>query len=232
MGRRFVIGDVHGCFKTLKQLVSMELRVNPEDEVYFLGDYIDRGPFSREVLDYIIDLKWQGYKIFPLCGNHENMLIRALEDERALDIWFRNGAEFTLKSFGLSPDRNWGYENLAQVPPHYITFMRSLPYYYELDNYILVHAGLNFRRENVFEDTDSMLWIRDFKYDEQKAKGKVIVHGHTPMPAISLKNNLRRKESKVLNLDAGCVYSHLPGYGYLMAMDLDSKDCFIQKCID
>ncbi len=101
MSRRIAIGDIHGCFLTLKNLLEEKICISREDDIYFLGDYIDRGPRAREVIEYLITLKWQGYRIFPLMGNHEDMMIRAISDEHFLHVWYNNGAEETLKSFGI-----------------------------------------------------------------------------------------------------------------------------------
>ena len=109
MNRRWVIPDIHGCINTLKQLVETCIMPTKEDELYFLGDYIDRGPDGKGVIDYIISMQAQGYKIGYLIGNHEYYCMNAYAmDQHRLFTkskihkeWERYGAKTTLKSFGV-----------------------------------------------------------------------------------------------------------------------------------
>ncbi len=107
-----------------------------------------------------------------------------------------------------------------------------MPYYYELDDYILVHAGLNFAADEIFMDTNSMLWIRHSHYDGEKVNHKMIIHGHTPVPLNVIIKNLKKPMINSLNIDGGCVYSDMPGYGHLVAMDLDTRELFVQENVD
>lgn len=232
MNRRIAIGDIHGCYRTFRTLVEEKIHPSKDDHIYLLGDYIDRGPSARQVIDYIIDLKWQGYRLFPLKGNHEDMLLKAITDQTFLQVWFNNGAEETLRSFGVPEYEIFDNEGLSVIPERVIHFISSLPYYFDLGDYILVHAGLNFRDSDVFADHEAMLWSRDFRYDGKKIDFKTVVHGHTPMPYVSISNTLRKSSEKLINLDAGCVYKDLPGYGKLLGMDLDSKVLFVQDNVD
>jgi serine/threonine protein phosphatase 1 len=230
--QRFAIGDIHGCYFTLRQLVEEKIKPSRDDEIYFLGDYIDRGPGSRLVIDYLIHLKREGYNIYPLMGNHEDMLLKSFSDERYLQVWFNNGAEETLKSFEVPEQVLFDYEALTFIPERYIHFISGLAYFFELDNFILVHAGLNFRNGMVFSDHESMLWSRDMQYVGSKIGDKTVIHGHTPMPLVSISNTVRKTQEKLINLDAGCVYKDLPGYGNLVGMDIDSRELFVQENVD
>ena len=232
MSRRLAIGDVHGCYLTLKNLLEKKIRIAHGDDIYLLGDYIDRGPSARQVIEYIIQLKWQGFKVFPLMGNHEDMMLKAISDENYLYLWHNNGSMETLKSFDVPADILYDYEALGYIPENIIGFVSGLPLFYSLDDYILVHAGLNFRNNDPFTDKESMLWIRDMHYEGEKAEHKTIIHGHTPMPYVSIQNSLRKKNERVINLDAGCVYTELPGYGKLLGMDLGTRELFMQENID
>jgi serine/threonine protein phosphatase 1 len=107
-----------------------------------------------------------------------------------------------------------------------------MPWYYELKDYVLVHAGLNFDETDVFSDTESMVWIRDYRYDGEKVGNKIIVHGHTPLPLERIIKHLSTKMLTSINLDAGCVYNDIPGYGNLVALDLDSRELFVQENVD
>src|SRR4051812_26027312 len=102
MSRTFAIGDVHGCALTLKELLLDELKIEKQDEIYFLGDYIDRGSRSKEVIDFILGLKKENYKINTLRGNHEQLFIDSDESFSDFDNWIRNGGIATLESFGIS----------------------------------------------------------------------------------------------------------------------------------
>jgi len=232
LNRRIVIGDVHGCYKTLKKLIETQIIPGKDDQIYFVGDLIDRGPRSREVLDYIIDLKWRGLGIFPIKGNHEDLFVKAFSDQDYLLAWFQNGAEETLRSFDVPEHLLNEYEGLRHIPERYIHFLSGLPYYYDLKDYVIVHAGLNLTIDNFFEDVQAMLWSREIKGLNLINKDICIIHGHTPMPIVTIKPNLSRKDSRNLNIDAGCVYKDLPGYGMLAALELDTRKLFVQENVD
>jgi serine/threonine protein phosphatase 1 len=122
MKRLFAIGDIHGCFVSLKELVENNIKLTTDDKLVLLGDYIDRGINSKEVIDYIIDLQEKGFDIMPLIGNHEGLLLDTFEDERNKPNWIQNGGSETLKSFGIS--------SIMEIPSKYIDFFRKLPSYY------------------------------------------------------------------------------------------------------
>ncbi len=232
MERRIVIGDIHGCYLTLKKLLEKNIEITTKDNLYFVGDYVDRGPRSREVLDYIIHLKWQGYKTFPLRGNHEEMMINAFQSEEFMHAWYNNGAEETLKSFDVPEDIRFDYDGIRQIPDRYVHFLEGLPYFLSTDEYLIVHAGFNFNAEDIFEDKDAMIWIRDIKYDPEKAGQKAIIHGHTPMPLVNIEHELKKKDQYLINIDGGCVYKDLPGYGNLVAVDLNNRQIYSEKNCD
>ena len=232
MKRRIVTGDIHGCYNTLKTLLEQKVRITKDDKLYFVGDYIDRGPASREVLDYLIDLKWRGFHIFPIRGNHEDMMLRATEDPAYLRAWFNNGAEYTLRSMDIPEECIYDYECFRHILPRYVRFLETMPYYIEEEDFILCHAGLNFAITSPLEDIQSMLWICEFDYDPAKVSGKKVIHGHTPLPFLELEKSLMDKNRKVINLDAGCVYTGLRGYGHLVGWDVDSGEVFSQGIID
>lgn len=232
MIRRFAIGDIHGCFLTLKKLLENKLAIQKEDELYFVGDYIDRGPSSKDVLDYLINLKVKGYHIYPVRGNHENFLLEAYNNPFSLHAWLRNGAEQSLRSFKIPESILLKHEGVKMIPEKYIEFLKGLPYYYELDDVIIVHAGLNFEIEDPLGDIESMLWIRGFQYDGKKIGNKKLIHGHTPTPLENLRNNLLIHNPKVINIDTGCVYNSGEDFGFLSAIDIDNLLVFYQKNTD
>lgn len=133
--RIFAIGDIHGCFDAFKQLLK-RIVFTKNDQLILLGDYIDRGPQSKEVIDYIIELQQKGSDIIPLMGNHEQMLLEAIEDKSKLFNWIQNGGLATLNSFSI--------DSLDQLDQKYIDFFNCLQYYYSsndiLKDKVIIHA--------------------------------------------------------------------------------------------
>jgi serine/threonine protein phosphatase 1 len=219
--RSFAIADIHGCTLTFQSLVEKVIGLTKSDKLYLLGDYIDRGNDSKGVLDYIIKLSESGFQVHALKGNHEEMLIRAYESKANLDLWLLNGGEKTLKSFNAS--------TIDEIPPGYIHFIKSLPYYYMTDHFIMVHAGLNFGINNPMEDLESILWRRNFEVDLAKTNGRGVIHGHTPVSLLQIQKSIIDFDKKhTINLDNGCVYGLSDFYGHLCALQLDNLKIYWQ----
>ncbi len=231
MKNRWVIPDVHGHLITLKSMVEDRIALSKADSLYFLGDYIDRGPDSRGVIDYIINLQDSGYDVNYIRGNHEDYCIRAWEDDQKRFLfrspiekdWRKNGGNRTMESFGAKRPRD--------ISKFYIDWMKNAKYFIELEDYILVHAGLNFKIDNPFEDTRSMMWIRDFRVDKNKVGGKKIIHGHVPVE-MTLIDLFRSNNYDFISLDNGIYYTNMEGFGNLLAFNLDTKEIIIQPNID
>jgi serine/threonine protein phosphatase 1 len=219
--RQFVIGDVHGCIRTLEALLWKQLQVTPADELFFLGDYIDRGPDSRAVVELLQALQRQGYRLTALRGNHEQLLLEALHSEAMFRVWLLNGAEATLRSFGIRHPR--------ELPEQYLHFFASLPLFALTEKAVLVHAGLNFALPDPFADVEAMLWDRSLRADPERLGGRRLVVGHTPMPLWFIRASL--SQPKVF-LDGGCVYGHASGYGYLCALELRSWQLYVQPNVE
>ncbi|MFO8236494.1 MAG: metallophosphoesterase family protein [Bacteroidales bacterium] len=231
---RFVVGDIHGCYKTFKKLVEEIIQLSKDDKLYLVGDYVDRGPDSKSVLDYIINLIDEGYSVFPVRGNHEEMLIDAYTNQSPDNfmLWMMNGAEKTLLSYNIESYSVLGSACMNELPESHLSFLKELPYYVLLDDYIIVHAGINFEDDNPFTDYRSMVWCRDCKNDMKKSDGRIIVHGHTPTPLANIeRDNFALVESQI-NIDTGCVYKGYPGTGNLTAIDLDSHKIYSLKNLD
>lgn len=218
--RIFVIGDIHGCFKTFRRLLFERLQINLNDEIYLLGDYIDRGPDSKAVIDLIIDLQNKSYKIFPIAGNHESMFLDAVSGKN-LTSWLRSGAAKTFKSFKIS--------SINQVPKEYFDFLNNLPYYIILDNFILVHGSLNFNSPEPFSDYQSMVWERVTFVDKSITEGRRLIVGHTPSTVFEIENSL---SGDFIRLDGGCVYNYDFRYGYLAALEINKMNLYFQKNIE
>jgi serine/threonine protein phosphatase 1 len=226
MMRQFVFGDIHGCNLSLLALLA-QLELTIDDELYFLGDYVDRGPDSKGVFDTIFSLRKAGHKVECLLGNHEAMMIGALNgDKDDEQMWKQNGGKPTMRSFGI-----W---ELYDVPSVYVNFMQAMPLVLEVGNYILVHGGLNFNQTDPLKPTQQMIWIRDW-YDRinyQWLGNRVIIHGHTPQPVQETQEQLTYLERDlVLNLDTGCVFKTRL-FCTLTCFELKSKQLYFQKNID
>src|SRR5215218_1348691 len=96
---RYAISDIHGCCKTFRYMVEEVLHLQASDQLFLLGDYIDRGPDSKGVIDFILELRAKGYRVETLMGNHEFMMLETWEDASYLPLWLRNGGDTTLASF-------------------------------------------------------------------------------------------------------------------------------------
>jgi serine/threonine protein phosphatase 1 len=215
--RLFAIGDIHGCFNTLRTLLEEKIQIKEGDKIILLGDYIDRGTQSKEVIDYIIDLKDKGFYVVPLLGNHESMLLDAYNDEGLTSKWIQNGGTSTLKSFNIS--------SLKDIEPEYIEFFKGLTYYFAFEEYLFVHAGFNDSVINPFTDRYSMIWLCKQTYENPLLMNKIIIHGHRPIPVADCKD-LVDSNKNVINLDTGCVYSNMTGYGTLTAIELNARSLY------
>ena len=225
MSKRFVITDIHGCAATFRKMVEEELRPSREDELFLLGDYIDRGPDSKGVLDFIFELRDEGYKVNCLRGNHEQFMLDAREDLDAFQHWVvYNGGETTLKSFGAN--------TVKDIPERYLELVENLPYFFELQDFLMVHAGFNFKAEDPFEDKEAMLMIRNFWIDHEWLGKRRIIHGHTPSRISEIRANIDNHEAVEINLDAGCVYNTVPDMNKLVALEFNDWQLFVLDCVD
>lgn len=224
--RKFAISDIHGHLATFKALLK-KIEFSKQDQLFLLGDYIDRGPDSKGVIDLIWELQEEGYQIHCLKGNHEETMQKSLHDSELHSNWLFYGGDKTLESFGVS--------NLHQVPQRYWDFFESLPLYHEVDQYILVHAGINFDVPHPFEAKHSLLWIRDW-YDDinyEWLRDRIVIHGHTPVPHDLIKLSINIKSTRqVIDIDNGCFVTWKPKMGKLCALELDTLVTYFQKNID
>jgi len=212
MGKLYAISDIHGCYDTFSRLLG-RLGLQKSDRLILLGDYIDRGEKSREVIDLILDLAGKGYDVTPLLGNHESMMINAYRNRSMLQLWLYNSGSDTLESFGIS--------DLSGMETRYLEFFMNLRYYETSGNFIFVHAGFNDETPDPFIDNYTMIWETRPQYNNPVFKGKTIIHGHRPK-TIEFVNNLIKDKSMVIPIDTGCVYSRESGLGFLSALDVTS----------
>jgi serine/threonine protein phosphatase 1 len=196
LSNTYAIGDVHGCLDQLQCLVELCERDAGEGQskLIFLGDYIDRGPDSRGVIEFLMDLqKWSPDEIICLRGNHEDLLFAALDGEDAELNWRQNGGNSTLKSYkATSP---------GEVPAKHIEWIRSLPLFHDDGIRFFVHAGVHPDRPLHQQRQRDLLWIREPFLSSNTDFGRLIVHGHTPIPS-----GVPDQRANRLNIDTGAVY--------------------------
>jgi serine/threonine protein phosphatase 1 len=208
----FAIGDIHGCANELRQLLN-QLPQDPDTTFVFLGDYVDRGPDSSEVIDTILELS-QRCNVIPLMGNHEDMFLGFLRDpeSHAAAMFILNGGSATLASYSKGgPDYH--------VPDAHVDFLHSLQIMHVTDHNVFVHAGLPQIPLADIDPEDSqhhatMLWTRGRFLKTRYDWGKVVVHGHTPVRRVTQWPNR-------INIDTGCVYD-----GRLTALALPGETRF------
>lgn len=222
-GRRYAVGDIHGCLQTFKCLVRA-LKLTAHDTLYLLGDYIDRGPDSKGVLDYLMQLHMDtDIIVHPLMGNHEKMLLNAVNrGEEAWQFWFGNGGWATLQQFGVKKP--------SDIPPDYINFLSMMPKMLTTDDYVLVHAGLHFGLSDPINDTPDFfkLWDRDYKVASELIGNRTLVVGHTKTDILTIRKSLSTHHIK---LDNGCFDKGHIGFGSLVALDLDSREIIeVRNC--
>lgn len=209
----YAISDIHGCYTTFLKLLSQLKNIR---HLYLLGDYVDRGPKSKEVITKLMQMR----NITCLLGNHEQMMLQALKNERLYYHWFNQGGRETLESFG---------SELKEIPSKYINWIKKLkPFAIHNTNFVLVHGGMNLHMPGAFkkteENVEQMVWNRD-AYVQDDSPRKLVV-GHTPCSLATIERSL---SSNKIMIDGGCVYDR---YGYLVALNLDTLEITTQKNVD
>jgi serine/threonine protein phosphatase 1 len=176
MSRTYALSDIHGCLNKLVGLVA-RCRSDSRDNAarfVFLGDYIDRGPDSRGVIEYLIDLqRREPADVVCLCGNHEDLALAAIDDPDEIDQWVvANGGDKTLRSYGVTMP--------PELPATHVAWMRALPTHHDDGRRFFVHAGVDPSRPLDRQDRHDLLWMREPFLSDPHDYGRFIVHGHTP----------------------------------------------------
>jgi len=201
--RSYIIGDIHGCVKELACLIE-SLPLKKRDRLVFLGDYIDRGPDSRGVVSYLLDLQQDSsYEFVFLKGNHEDMLLSylGLAGQHG-EMFFYNGGQATLVSYGLSSRDLSSQAVFAAMPAGHIEFFQALKSYWTNGAYLCVHAGIH-PEKSLQEQTEAeLLWIRNKFIYSAHALPYTVVFGHTPQTDVLY--DLPYK----IGLDTGLVYGN------------------------
>jgi serine/threonine protein phosphatase 1 len=207
MGKIFVIGDIHGCLQKVENLMSDINIDDQQDTVVFLGDYIDRGPDSFRVVEFILDFKEGKKNVFCLLGNHEDLFLDYLMYDRNRSAFYMNGGFSTLISYNHP-------HVIEDIPERHRQFFISLMPYYETEAYIFVHAGLKPAVTLENQKKFDLLWIRTEFIDSHYDFGKTVVFGHT---------NFSRPliEANKIGIDTGAVYG-----GKLTCIELPEKKVY------
>lgn len=185
--RIYAVGDVHGCLDrlvTLHELIAQDLAERPamRTTLIHLGDYIDRGSDSAQVIDWLINgPPVPADQFVSLMGNHEQMMLAAVAgaDQEAPSHWLSNGGADTLLSWGIpraTPSGEWA----GRIPRQHLLFVRDLQIHHRIGPYFFVHAGIRPGVALDLQTRHDMLWIREPFLSSHLDHGAVIVHGHTP----------------------------------------------------
>ncbi|MNS94432.1 Serine/threonine-protein phosphatase 1 [compost metagenome] len=217
MSRTLVISDIHGCLAQLFELLNAAKYDPLKDKLIFLGDYIDRGTQSKDVVEQVKALT-EKYGAVALIGNHDLMMINALNgsDEGDDGLWLNNGGYLTIESYcGLDFfEEGFEWEGYQQAKTfiknhfsHHIDFIHSLPYYHETENHIFVHAGLNpcYSDDWREQPKEDLVWIRDIFLNNATNLEKTVVFGHTPTLNLHGSADIWFKKDKI-GIDGGCVF--------------------------
>lgn len=199
----YVIADLHGRFDLAREMEGLVLadidEYRPEKPVIcFLGDYIDRGPESSQILSWLTATPFDRLPCVFLKGNHEAWMLSFLIDPVGTGInWLLNGGADTVESYGINidddpDDAGWLWlrsQLLKAVPPAHLSFLEELRLAFVWDGFICVHAGINPRRPLSGQKENDLLWIREPFLNSRKNFGYRIVHGHTIFDEPQLRKN-------------------------------------------
>jgi serine/threonine protein phosphatase 1 len=191
-GRVYAVGDIHGRADLLRRIwADIETDAQASDLhklVVLIGDYVDRGPDSKGVIDFLINARLEGGAVLCLRGNHEQSLLDFLDDARVYRDWKAYGAPQTLLSYGVMPPRfdddvdfeRARIELLQKMPPAHLRFLKGLIHSYVIGGYLFTHAGVRPGIALGDQAPEDLMWIRDEFLSSDAAHGKVVVHGHSP----------------------------------------------------
>jgi serine/threonine protein phosphatase 1 len=207
--RTIAIGDIHGCAAALSTLIEA-IAPEPDDLIVPLGDYVDRGPDTKTVIDQLIELDGR-CRMAPLLGNHELMMLGALESLDSLRFWLSCGGAETLESYG---------GDLENISPSHLDFLRGCLAYNETAKYLFFHANFDPRLPPDEQPERLLFWEHLVLYENgthtipsRHFSEKVAFVGHTP-----------QENGEILDLDdIICIDTHCVGSGCLTAIDCDTR---------
>ncbi len=215
--RIFAFGDIHGRIDDLDDLldqVFVVMRDTPmDDQLVFLGDYVDRGHASNKVISRLLELQQSGLPAIFLKGNHEDMMCKFLDhcDTRQGINWIANGGGATIKSYGAGvPVDYYDHDQVGdywerivgKVPKDHNEFLQGLVTHYECGGYLFVHAGISPSRAIADQKPEDLLWIREPFLSSSEDFGAIVVHGHTGVEEPRILSNR-------ISIDTGALGGYL-----------------------
>lgn len=226
----YAVGDVHGCLDALlaleEKIVADGQRFADPRLIVMLGDYVDRGPASAQVIDHLMAPPPTGFERVCLLGNHESMVLEYLDGQAELEEWLSLGAAQTLLSYGIDCDRLASIYSAREmddvirssIPASHATFLRSLPILIDAGRFLFVHAGIRPGIELDRQTDDDLIYIRSAFHDRAHLLDRVVVHGHTRVDEPKL-------EGRRLDIDTGAYET-----GRLTAVRIrDGKGKFLKN---
>jgi serine/threonine protein phosphatase 1 len=223
--RVYAVGDIHGCLDrlvALHEMIAEDIATRPAERttLVHLGDYVDRGADSAQVIDWLINRPPVPADAFVnLMGNHENMMLSALAgtDKEAPTQWLMNGGADSLLSWGISravPPGEWA----SRIPLLHLLFLRDLAISHQIGPYLFVHAGIRPGVPLGQQSRHDMMWIREPFLSSRAAHGAVVVHGHTPKrEPIVQPNRIAIDTGAVLGGALTCVVLEADMLGFLQS---------------
>jgi serine/threonine protein phosphatase 1 len=213
-GRVFAIGDIHGCPDELSAILRY-IDANSADTVIFMGDYVDRGPSARDVVELLIEFKQQHPGTVFLKGNHEDMMLAFLRMKGNYgESFLFNGGFATMASYDITDDADLD-EARERMPSSHLEFVQNLETSYLRPPFLFVHAGVHPARSLEEQETEDLLWIRQDFILNPHTLGHTVIFGHTPMRDVLVDMPYK------IGLDTGLVYG-----GKLSCLEFTEGRCF------
>jgi serine/threonine protein phosphatase 1 len=215
--RVYAIGDIHGradLLQRLHEMISVDAKSaapGTENIVVYLGDYLDRGLNSKDLIDYLLDQPLSGFTSVYLCGNHDQHFLDFLGSPEIGGLWLKYGGDATVYSYGVRiPDDVPADKRLEHirdrllevVPKRHLAFLSELKMTWTIGDYLFVHAGISPDKAIDKQEPHDLLWIRDEFLESEKDFGKVVIHGHSMTEAPDICKNR-------IGVDTGACYSNI-----------------------
>jgi len=212
-GRLFAIGDIHGCPDELTTLLK-SIELDQRDTLVFVGDYVDRGPSAKDVIDILLEVKRNHSDSIFLKGNHEDMMLSFLGlPGHYGESFLYNGGVATLQSYAI--DELMLDEVTDRLPTAHVDFLQNLETSYLRPPYLFVHAGVRPALALEDQDAEDLLWIRQEFISVPHDLGHTVIFGHTPMRDVMVQLPYK------IGLDTGLVYG-----GMLSCVEFTEGRCF------
>ena len=215
--RLYAVGDLHGrcdLLREMHRLIREDAAGSPPGfrrMVVYLGDYVDRGLHSREVIDLLLNEPLEGFDAQHLRGNHDELFLTFLDNPACGDAWFRFGGDATVYSYGVrvpegvAPGQRMAHiqQSLNEaIPARHRRFLDGLKLTWVIGDYLFVHAGVNPGKPLDRQRPEDVMWIRDEFLDSETRLGKVVVHGHSIAPRPDVRANR-------IGIDTGAYHSNV-----------------------